>query len=198
MWRSTDFMLGRPSAFRQGSPAPDNVRGLHLSWYAQDDIKVNRRLTLNLGLRYELPLPPIALNDAAMTYRAGAAVEGVCERASGTSVLWRSGCAAIRAHGSEIAVRAARGTLLRVDGQSEDGASSRIWCLLQSFVVEHRGAVRHLPAVHANYRHQCATQHRESVGDLSRWQPASVHARDRMRFSISRSPDCPTDRTSKS
>ncbi|MEX2262098.1 MAG: carboxypeptidase regulatory-like domain-containing protein [Bryobacteraceae bacterium] len=66
-----DFLLGRPSSFRQGSPAPDNVRGLHLSWYAQDDIRVNRRLTLNLGLRYELPLPPLAINNAAMVYRPG-------------------------------------------------------------------------------------------------------------------------------
>ncbi|MFN0106938.1 MAG: TonB-dependent receptor domain-containing protein [Bryobacteraceae bacterium] len=67
----TDFLLGRPSAFRQGSPAPDNVRGLHLSWYVQDDIKVSKRLTVNAGLRYELPLPPIALNGAAMAYRPG-------------------------------------------------------------------------------------------------------------------------------
>ena len=81
----TDFHArDGPSAFRQGSPAPDNVRGLHLSWYAQDDIKVNRRLTVNLGLRYELPLPPIAINDAAMAYRRGRAIHGVCERASGT------------------------------------------------------------------------------------------------------------------
>lgn len=68
----TDFMLGRPSAFRQGSPAPDDVRGLHLAWYAQDDIKLSRRLTVNAGLRYELPLPPLALNGAAMLYRPGA------------------------------------------------------------------------------------------------------------------------------
>jgi len=68
----TDFMLGRPASYRQGSPAPDNVRGLHMSWYAQDDIRVNRRLTLNLGVRYELPLPPVAINDAAITYRPGA------------------------------------------------------------------------------------------------------------------------------
>lgn len=34
----TDFMLGRPATFRQGSPAPDDTRGLHLAWYAQDDI----------------------------------------------------------------------------------------------------------------------------------------------------------------
>jgi len=68
----SDFMLGRPASFRQGSPAPDNVRGLHLSWYVQDDIRVHRRLTLNLGVRYELPLPPVAINDAAITYRPGA------------------------------------------------------------------------------------------------------------------------------
>jgi len=68
----TDYLLGRPSLFRQGSPAPDNVRGLHLSGYFQDDWKAHRRLTINLGLRYELPLPPVAINNAAMQYRPGA------------------------------------------------------------------------------------------------------------------------------
>ncbi len=68
----TDFMLGRPSLFRQGSPAPDGLRGLHLNFYAQDDIRVNRRLTVNLGLRYELPFAPVAVNNAAIVYSPGA------------------------------------------------------------------------------------------------------------------------------
>lgn len=68
----TDFMLGRPSLFRQGSPAPDNLRGLHLNWYVQDDIKVSQRLTVNLGLRYELPTPPNAVNGATIVYQPGA------------------------------------------------------------------------------------------------------------------------------
>ncbi len=68
----SDFMLGLPNAFRQGSPAPDNPHGLMLSWYIQDDIKVNSRFTLNLGLRHELPFPIVAENDAMMVYQAGA------------------------------------------------------------------------------------------------------------------------------
>ncbi|MEK7404261.1 MAG: carboxypeptidase regulatory-like domain-containing protein [Acidobacteriota bacterium] len=67
----TDFMIGRPSLFRQGSPAPDDVRVWHLAWYLQDDWKVNRRLTLNAGLRHELPRAPHARNNAAMAWRPG-------------------------------------------------------------------------------------------------------------------------------
>ncbi len=68
----SDFMIGLPNAFRQGSPAPDNPHGLMLSWYLQDDIKVNTRLTVNLGLRHELPFPIVAENNAMMAYRSGA------------------------------------------------------------------------------------------------------------------------------
>lgn len=67
-----DFMLGKPFQFYQENPAPDHLRALNLAWYAQDDFRVSKRLTVNLGLRYELPLPIVALNDATMAYRAGA------------------------------------------------------------------------------------------------------------------------------
>ena len=53
----SDFLLGRPVQFYQENEAPDHTRQFHLAWYAQDDIRINRRLTMNLGMRYELPLP---------------------------------------------------------------------------------------------------------------------------------------------
>ncbi len=67
-----DFMLGQPVQFYQENEAPDHTRQFHLAWYAQDDIRVNRRLTVNLGLRYELPLQTVALNYAVSRYVAGA------------------------------------------------------------------------------------------------------------------------------
>jgi hypothetical protein len=68
----SDFFLGRPSLFRQQNPSPVDLRGMHLAWYIHDDIKVHRRLTLNLGLRHELPRAPNPVNDAASAYRPGA------------------------------------------------------------------------------------------------------------------------------
>jgi Carboxypeptidase regulatory-like domain/TonB dependent receptor len=52
------FLFGQPVFFLQGrGDFARGIRGNSLNGYAQDTYKVNNRLTLNLGLRYDLPFP---------------------------------------------------------------------------------------------------------------------------------------------
>ena len=52
------FLFGQPIFFLQGrGDFARGIRGNSLNGYAQDTYRVNNRLTLNLGLRYELPFP---------------------------------------------------------------------------------------------------------------------------------------------
>ncbi|MBZ5656539.1 MAG: TonB-dependent receptor [Acidobacteriia bacterium] len=52
------FLFGQPVFFLQGrGDFSRGIRGNSLNGYAQDTYKVTRRLTLNAGLRYELPFP---------------------------------------------------------------------------------------------------------------------------------------------
>jgi len=52
------FLFGQPIFFLQGrGDFARGIRGHALNAYAQDTYKVTPRLTLNLGLRYELPFP---------------------------------------------------------------------------------------------------------------------------------------------
>ena len=53
----SDFLLGRLSSYLQGSGENRNVRNQWIGLFAQDDIRVNRRLTLNLGLRWDPYFP---------------------------------------------------------------------------------------------------------------------------------------------
>jgi hypothetical protein len=66
-----DYLLGKPSAMTQNSPYERLVKGW--DWYAfvQDDIRVTSRLTVNLGLRYQVFVPYHAVYDRTNTYRAG-------------------------------------------------------------------------------------------------------------------------------
>lgn len=52
-----DFLMGLPDEFLQFPKAPSNIRTHQYAAFAQDQWRVTRRLTLNIGLRYEYAQP---------------------------------------------------------------------------------------------------------------------------------------------
>jgi hypothetical protein len=68
------FLLGTPNRFRAPDPrgSADAVKGYrrwYFSTYMQDDWKVSPRLTLNLGLRYEVTTVPTEMYDRISNFR---------------------------------------------------------------------------------------------------------------------------------
>ena len=69
---AADFLLGRPSQARATTQqAIQNGYGWLFAGYAQDEFHVTPHLTLNLGVRYELPTPFIDQNDAISGFSTG-------------------------------------------------------------------------------------------------------------------------------
>jgi len=52
-----DFLLGLPATMTQDAPVRKTDNGAYISLFAQDDYRIHPRLTLNLGLRYDLQFP---------------------------------------------------------------------------------------------------------------------------------------------
>jgi hypothetical protein len=74
------FLVGQPLLFLQGGgDQPDGsgdlsrgLRGNAFDFYSQDSFRVNPRLTLNVGLRYELPFPYTEIRNRQNLFEPGA------------------------------------------------------------------------------------------------------------------------------
>jgi hypothetical protein len=66
-----DFLLGLPSTMTQDAPVRKVDQGWYLSVFAQDDWRIHPRLTLNLGLRYDLQFPLTDPDDRKLAYVPG-------------------------------------------------------------------------------------------------------------------------------
>ena len=67
-----DLLLGMlQSTTRTAEVTRNYLRSFSLGSYIADDYKVSRSLTLNLGLRYELDMPPVDRYDRASNFDAG-------------------------------------------------------------------------------------------------------------------------------
>jgi len=53
-----DFLLGQTSKFSQDAPVTGYTNSWYTAYFVQDDWRVNNRLTVNLGLRYDIQTPP--------------------------------------------------------------------------------------------------------------------------------------------
>ena len=64
-------------AFRQGAGEFKNNRGIFSGLYVQDSYKINRRLTVNLGLRYEPALPWREIKGRVEQFRLSGLMAGI-------------------------------------------------------------------------------------------------------------------------
>jgi hypothetical protein len=72
-----DFFLGKASSWTMGTPAPQHKRDKKVGLYAADTWKLNQKLTLNLGLRWEPFFPMIHLDGSSMHFDADAMRNGI-------------------------------------------------------------------------------------------------------------------------
>jgi hypothetical protein len=81
----SDYLLGLPGSYGQGSAQVENVRDTGLYLFAQDSWKIKPNLTLNYGLRWELNTPIADISKHVQTFRPGQkSVVYPCENTANT------------------------------------------------------------------------------------------------------------------
>jgi TonB dependent receptor len=66
-----DFLTGQLRRFTQDAPVRKTDKGWYLGLFVQDDYRVRPRLTLNLGLRYDLQPPLVDPQNRKLTFVPG-------------------------------------------------------------------------------------------------------------------------------
>lgn len=66
-----DFMIGIPSAISQDAPVTGYTNSWYTALFVQDDARVHPRVTLNLGLRWDLQTPPTDPLNRVVNYLPG-------------------------------------------------------------------------------------------------------------------------------
>jgi hypothetical protein len=67
-----DFLLGLPATMTQDAPVRKLDSGAYLSLFAQDDYRIHPRVTLNLGVRYDLQFPLTDPENRKLAFVPGA------------------------------------------------------------------------------------------------------------------------------
>ena len=66
-----DFLLGLPATMTQDAPVRKTDNGAYISAFAQDDFRIHSRITLNLGVRYDVQLPFTDPQDRKLAFVPG-------------------------------------------------------------------------------------------------------------------------------
>lgn len=66
-----DFLMGNPDEYLQFGKAPSNIRSHQYAGFGQDDWHVSKRLTINLGLRYEYASPKYDTQGRSFSFIPG-------------------------------------------------------------------------------------------------------------------------------